>query len=103
MAASTVNFTLTTAAYQDVSQGAGFCWFRLRFDRQLKNAVRFHLGTSLPAADTINYELFDPAYNPVGPEEKGEHLWIDVNNLASTDRVYLRADVGSFGVAVHRL
>jgi len=86
MAVSTVSFTLTTAAYQDVSGGNANCAFRLQLRGFRDNAIRVILGTSLPTAGATNYDLFG------APEISQDERVVQFTELTTADRVYLRLD-----------
>lgn len=86
MAFSTKRFDLSPSAYQDISEGASDVTLRLgEWSRGGKAAVRVYLGTSLPAFDTDNYDLYTPGTAPIPVD-------IPFAALASTDRVYARGD-----------
>jgi hypothetical protein len=102
MAATTKSFTLTTSAYQDVSEGAGEVWFEVPFNRNQVNDIRVVLASSLPAAGSTEYYLAKTARAVAAvdlPEDKSMHF----SYLAYTDRVYLRSDVqSSLAITVFR-
>lgn len=87
---------LTTSAYQDISEGAADCAFRLPVNSQNDNVVRVALGTSLPAADTTDYDLY------IGPNNGGDAMHVSFTALAPTDRVYARSDKVSYKLVVYR-
>lgn len=101
--ASLVTFSLTSSAYQDVSVGFGSVWFILPFQRHKVNAVRLAVGQSLPSAGTANYLLLNPNVNEVGSSNIPQDIEIDLKGLASTDRVYLRADSIDVSLPVLRI
>jgi len=96
MAVSTVAFSLTSAAYVDVSGGYEACSFRLPLVSQRNNVIRVHLGTSLPAADTDDFDEF------MAPQEEHEERQIHFYQLATTDRVYVRAARANVTLRVYR-
>ena len=108
MAASTKRFTLTDAAYVDVSEGATLVWFVLEFNRQRYNAIRLTLGDPPgvpalfpPAVDTVHYQAIDPGRFQVGADDYSQEVPVRIE-LDAGDRVYLRAERDSCEVAVHR-
>ncbi len=86
MAVSTAVFTLTTGAYQDISEGAASCAFRVPLRGHRDNAVRVILGTSLPSAGATNYDLF------TAPEKNEEERVVQFAEFGAADRVYVRLD-----------
>jgi hypothetical protein len=103
MAASTKQFTLTSSAYQDLSEGAANCAFRVPFHRQRSNAIRVVLGQSLPAVNSTTYDTIDTNNFSVGPNESPQEFPLSFNNLAPTDRVYARADSSNVSFTVYRI
>ncbi len=88
MAASTKRFTLTSAAYQDISEGSAAIAFRLTYRaRQETMRVRIALATSLPSASTTDYDLFEAP--PTGSVSDEKNVYF--SELDSTNRVYARA------------
>jgi hypothetical protein len=102
MAASTKRFTLTDAAYVDVSEGAALVFFTLGFNRQRFNAIRLALGQSVPAADTPHYQDIDSGKFQVGANDYSQEVPIKLE-LGSGDRVYLRAERDTHEIVVHRI
>lgn len=104
MAASTKSFTLTGTAYVDISEGAARLDTIVPFLRQQSTGVRFHIGQSLPASDTTNYQLILPLNAPLGPGEAQKDVPVHFEGLASTDRVYARVNTSTNTVTlqVHR-
>lgn len=97
MAASTKAFTLTTAAYQDISEGAENCAFRLRVKSQRDNSIRIILSTSLPSANDEDYDVF------IAPNDVPDTTDVSFTGLASSDRVYARADSATTSITVYRI
>ena len=96
MAVSTVAFSLTSAAYVDVSGGYEACSFRLPLVSQRNNVIRVHLGTSLPGVDTTHFDVYE------APASSAEERQIHFTELAETDRVYVRAVSGTVSLTVYR-
>jgi hypothetical protein len=96
MAVSVVTFALTSAAYQDVSGGFGSCAFRLPFASQKNNIIRVHLGTSLPAAETANFDEY------MAPQSEAEERQLHFYDMEATDRVYVRASRQPCSISVYR-
>jgi hypothetical protein len=96
MAISSKRFTLSTAVYQDVSEGAESCGIYLQLVSQKNNGVRLVLGTALPAVDSVHYQAFR------APQNSAEELFIDLQDLEATDRVYLRAENNFADITVLR-
>jgi uncharacterized protein YqjF (DUF2071 family) len=97
MALSLVAFSLTSAAYTDVSEGFAFCAFRLPFISQKNNVIRVHLGTSLPTAETIHFDEYLPTQSASAPDRA-----LYFNELSSTNRVYVRAAREALTLKVYR-
>jgi hypothetical protein len=85
MAVNTRAFSLTSAAYQDVSGGHEVCSFRLPWRGQKDNVIRVYLGTSLPDPDTDDYDEFS------APQSDEDELHLHYTELVSMGRVYVRA------------
>ncbi len=96
MAVSTKRFTLTTSAYQDISEGNAVCSLRIPLISQRNNSVRIALGTSLPSPNATDYDTF------AAPDTPREEFQVHFLELTSADRVYARAEAGSVIVAVYR-
>jgi hypothetical protein len=101
MAASTKRFTLTSASYADVSEGATLVWFVLDFDRQRHNAVRLALGQSPPAAATVHYQSVNPGRFQVGSDDYSQEVPVRIE-IGADDRVYVRAEREDVELVVHR-
>lgn len=93
MTASTKDFTVTSAVYVDVSEGSESCAFRLHRN----DMVRVVLGQSLPAANATNFDTFACVGLPDAREP------VQFNELAGTDRVYVRADSSNVNLVVYRI
>lgn len=102
MAASTKRFTLTSATYVDVSEGATLVFGTLEFDRQRYRAVRIALGTSLPSVGTTHYQGIDPGVFQVANENYSQEVPFKFE-IGAGDAVYMRAESESFDVVVHRI
>lgn len=99
MAVSTKAFTLTTGAYQDISEGNEIISFLIKNPRD--SAVRIHLGTSLPAAETANYETFLPPPD-IAQSRNVDPTTVAFSELSVTDLCYARADSANITIAVFR-
>jgi hypothetical protein len=92
----TKRFDLNADAYQDISEGARDCWFRILVNARSPHALRLVLGTSLPPAGTIDFDRY------VGPRDGDGWMTVSFTSLASTDRVYVRAENEPLSIAVNR-
>lgn len=103
MAASIKYFATQIGAYQDISEGAGYCAFRLPFSRNRVQAIRIHIGQSLPAADTVNYDGLNPSNNQVASQDIPQSIFWEVGGLSSDDRVWVRAEADTVELSVYRI
>lgn len=101
MAASTIRYTLTSAAYVDVSVGATRVWFTLEFNRQQSRAIRLALGTTPPDPNTPHYQSIDPGRRQVGSQDLPETISLAWDLAETTDRVYVRAEADPVDLVVH--
>lgn len=104
MVASTKRFTLTGSSYVDISEGATKIRTIVPFRRQSSNGVRFHIGQSLPSADTVNYEFVDPNNQPLAEGNQSRAVPVEFDSLGAGDRVYARVNTSTNEVTidVHR-
>jgi hypothetical protein len=96
MAVNMAAFTLTSAAYQDISGGYEKCTFRIPMVSQRNNVIRVHLGVSLPSVDTEAYDEF------MAPQKLEDEWQLHFTELSSTDRLFVRAARDSVSLKAYR-
>lgn len=102
MAAETDPYTLTSATYRDLSEGATNCSFIVTFTPQSNPAIRLIMAPTQPTADATNYALIDPAGQRVSAGYENQSIFVRVAGLATTDRVWARADSTDVALTVFR-